>query len=173
MAKKHVPVQRLSRVQRRKGGGSWQSILRLLGVEKEKKPAARHFTIERLLRELRRRGGGSRQSVLRILGGKLDRHGAPFWKKHLEFEDPREGPRTVDVVQTNTCSFGHTIDDKVRAAGVCEIGHEVLCSIPGCLLQCTNCGAVVCRRHARTYGQKTYCRNCSWLYFWRKLCGLE
>jgi len=134
---------------------------------------AKVMNIEQFLRELRRKGGGAHQSVLRVLGCKLGEHGAAFRKEHLEFEDPKEGPRAVDIVETNTCSFGHTIDDKVRAAGVCEIGREVLCSMPGCLLQCANCGAAVCRRHAKTYGQKIYCLNCSWVYFWRKFWGLE
>jgi len=135
----------------------------------KKRPA----NIERLLRELRRRGGGARHRILRVLGGKLDRHGAVFHKEHLQFEDPREGPQVVDIVETGTCSFGHTIDDKVRVAGICEIGQEVLCSADGCMFQCIHCGAVVCRLHSRTYGEKTYCRRCLWVHYWRKFWRLD
>lgn len=123
--------------------------------------------MERQIEEFRRKSGGSRQRTMRVLGGKLDRHGAPFHREHLQFEDEDEGPQVVDIVQTATCSFGHTIDDKVRVAGVCEIGEEVLCSAEGCLFQCSYCGAVVCRRHSRTYGDKTYCLRCRWVYYWR------
>lgn len=82
---------------------------------------AKRSNINRLRGEFRRKGGGSRHTTLRVLGGKLDKDGAPFHKEHFQFEDERDGPRIVDVIQTGTCSFGHTIDDKVRVAGVCEL----------------------------------------------------
>ena len=129
--------------------------------------------MDRHLEEFRRKGGGTRQRSVRMLGGKLEPDGEPFHKEHLEFEDEAEGPQTLDVVQTSTCSFGHTVDDKVRVAGICEIGSEVLCSMEGCLLQCSHCGAVVCRRHGRTHGQKTYCLRHVWVHYWRKFWGIE
>ena len=133
----------------------------------------RQTDIDRVLRELRRKGGGSRHSTLRVLGGKLDPRGAPFHKEHVQFEDDREGPRTIDIVQTGTCSFGHTVDDKVRVAGICEIGKETLCSAEGCQLHCIRCGAVVCRIHSRTYGDKTYCLHCRWFHYWRMFWRLD
>ena len=136
-------------------------------------PKRRPFNINRVLRELRRKGGGSRHSTLRVLGGKLDGSGAPFHKEHVQFEDEREGPRTVDIVQTSTCAFGHVVDDKVRAAGICEIGGEVLCSTEGCLLHCVHCGAVICRVHSKTFGEKTYCRRCLWIRYWRAFWRLD
>jgi hypothetical protein len=135
---------------------------------------AKRHKIDILRSEFRRKGGGSRQTILRLLGGKLDREGAVFHKERLQFEDEKEGPRIVDIVQTNTCSFGHTIDDKVRVAGICEIGGEVLCSTEGCMLRCTYCGAVVCRRiHSSTYGDKTYCQRHKWIHYWRMFWRLE
>ena len=134
---------------------------------------ARRSRLDQQLEDFRQKGGGSRRSTLRVLGGKLDGQGAPFHKEHLQFEDEDEGPRAVDIVQTSTCSFGHTIDDKIRMAGVCEIGGEILCSTPGCLLQCIRCGAAVCRRHSSTYGDKTYCRSCRWSYWWRVFWRLD
>ena len=129
--------------------------------------------IDRHIEEFRRRGGGSRQSTIRALGGKLGRHGASYHKERLLSEHEEEGPQTVEIVETSTCSFGHTIDDKVRVAGICEIGGEVVCSMEGCTHQCVRCGAVVCRRHSRTYGEKTYCTRHSWIHYWRKFWGLE
>ncbi len=123
--------------------------------------------VEQLIRELRRLGGGARNTVLRVLGGKLDRHGAPFHKEHVETQHPEDGVVTVDMVETGTCSFGHVIDDKVRVEGICEIGGEVLCSTEGCMLRCDRCGAAVCRRHSRTYGERTYCLRCRWHHYWR------
>ena len=79
----------------------------------------------------------------------------------------------MDIVQTGTCSFGHVVDDKVRVAGICEIGHEVLCSSEGCALQCVHCGAVVCCRHSRTYDERTYCRRCKWRHYWRVFWMIE
>jgi len=134
---------------------------------------ARRTQFQRQISEFRRKGGGSRHTIKRVLGGKLDRHGAVFEKEQMHFEDDREGPRTVDIVQTNTCSFGHTVDDKVRVTGVCELGGEVLCSTEGCMFQCIRCGVVVCRRHSATRADKTYCHNCRWVYYWRKFWGLE
>jgi hypothetical protein len=134
---------------------------------------AKATNINRLLRELRRQGGGARQTSLRVLGGKLRPKGAPFHKEHVQFEDPDEGPRTVDIIETGTCAFGHTIDDKVRVAGLCELGREVVCSTPGCALQCCRCGAVVCARHSRTYGDKTYCLRCRWHHWWRVFWRLD
>lgn len=138
-------------------------------VNKRKKKTRRKQTtpLDRLHREFRRKGGGSRHTSLRVLGGKLDKNGSAFQKEHLQFDDDKDGPRTLDVVQTSTCSFGHTIDDKVRVAGICEIGNEVLCSMEGCVLQCSHCGAVVCRVHSRTYGDKTYCNRHKWIHYWR------
>jgi len=131
--------------------------------------------IDRVVRELRRKGGGSRHSTLRVVGDKLDVTGAPFHKEkeHVQFEDEKEGPRVVEIVESGRCSFGHIIDDKVRVAGVCEIGGEILCAMPGCLLQCCYCGAVVCRRHARTAGEKTYCTRCRWRHLWRWFWRLD
>jgi len=129
--------------------------------------------INQHLDEFRRKGGGSRQRVLRVLGSKLNRNSAPFHKERLEFEDEQEGPQTVDIVQTGTCSFGHTVDDKVRVAGICEIGGEVLCSTDGCMHQCEYCGAVVCSRHSRRYGDKTYCQRHIWVHYWRKFWRIE
>jgi len=133
---------------------------------------AKQHLIDNLCGEFRRKGGGSRQTILRVLGGKLDKNGSPFRKEHLQFEDEKEGPRVVDVVQTSTCSFGHTIDDKIRVAGICEIGGEVLCATEGCMRQCV-CGAVVCRRHSRTFGEKTYCRPHIWIHYWRMFWRLD
>ena len=129
--------------------------------------------LEQLLRELRQNGGGTRHTILRVLGGPLRRDGALFHKETLQFEDEHDGLRQVDVVETPTCSFGHTLDDKVRLAGVCEIGGETLCDTPGCMHACVCCGATVCRRHSRTYGELTYCTRCRWRHYWRIFWGLE
>lgn len=131
------------------------------------------FDIDQVLREFRRKGGGSRHSILRVLGDKLDRYGAAFHKERLQFEDEKEGPRVVDIVQTGTCSFGHVIDDKVHSAGVCEIGGEVLCTSEGCMRSCVHCGRAVCRAHSRTYDDGTYCCHCIWVHYWRALWRLE
>jgi hypothetical protein len=127
---------------------------------------AKQSLARRLLAEFRRKGGGSRQSTLRVLGSKLERNGAPFSKERLEFEDA-DGPRTVDVVETGTCSFGHVVDDKVRVAGICELGGEVLCSTEGCMLRCDHCGAAVCHQHGQTRGERTYCSRHRWIHLWR------
>jgi hypothetical protein len=129
--------------------------------------------LQRVLDHFRRAGGGSRQRVIRFISGPLEPGGATFRKERMQFEDEAEGPQTVDIVETSTCAFGHTIDDKVRAAGVCAIGDEVLCSTPGCLHQCCVCGAVVCRRHSRTYGDRTYCVRHRRVHYWRAFWGLE
>jgi len=144
-------------------------------AKKRKKKIRRKKTtpLDRLHREFRRKGGGSRHTSLRILGGKLDKNGPAFHKEHLQFEDDKDGPRILDVVQTSTCSFGHTVDDKVRVAGICEIGGEVLCSSEGCLLHCVHCGAVVCHIHSSTYGDITYCRNHKWIHYWRMFWRLD
>lgn len=138
-----------------------------------KRKRHRPTTTDSVIRELRRKGGGSRHSVLRVLGEKLTPQGAAFHKEHVQFEDEKEGPRAVDIVQTNTCSFGHTVDDKVRVAGVCEIGREVVCSTEGCMFRCCHCGAVVCRRHSRTFEEGTYCRRCVWTHYWRSFWRLD
>lgn len=134
---------------------------------------AKRSKADRLLSEFRRKGGGARQTVLRMLGEKLAKDSAPFRKEHLQFEDDRDGPRTIDVVVTGTCSFGHTVDDKVRVAGICEIGGEVLCSSEGCLFQCVRCGAVVCRRHSSTHDENTYCQRHLWIHYWRMFWRLD
>ncbi len=133
---------------------------------------AKNPTMDQLLRRLRK-SGGSQQTTIRQLGGKLRPGGAPYWKHHGTFEDDDGNPHVMDIVLTGTCSFGHTVDDKVRVAGVCEIGQEVLCSEEGCMLRCRHCGAVVCRRHSRTFGESTYCQRHTWIHYWRKFWGLE
>jgi len=142
---------------------------------KRRRPSRRkkRSHIERLRTEYRRKGGGSRQTTIRMLGGKLDRNGAPFHKEYFQFEDARDGPRVVEAVQIGTCSFGHTIDEKIRVAGICEIGGEVLCSTPGCARQCVHCGAVVCRAHRSTYGDVTYCQRHAWRHYWRLFWRLD
>lgn len=136
----------------------------------------KRYRAEDFIREHHRRGGGARQSVVRVLGDTLDRHGPAFRKEHLEFEDAH-GPRVVDVVETNLCSFGHTIDDKVRVAGTCQMPgcNAVLCSTAGCLFVCSRCGAVCCRRHSIVSGDKAYCSSpsCRWLYYWRLFWRLD
>jgi hypothetical protein len=122
---------------------------------------------------LRLPGRVGRKRTIRILAGKLDKNGAPYLKEHIVLENDQEGLLTVEIVETRTCSFGHTIDDQTRVAGICEIGSEVLCSREGCMLKCVTCGAVVCCRHSKTYGEKTYCSRHWPLYWWRKFWGLE
>jgi len=134
---------------------------------------AKRSNINRFRSEFRRKGGGSRHTVMRILGGKLDKDGSAFHKEHYQFEDNKDGPRILDVVQTSTCSFGHTVDDKVRVAGICEIGNEVLCSMEGCALNCVHCGSVVCRVHSSTFDGVTYCRKHIWIYYWRVFWRLD
>jgi len=133
---------------------------------------AKRPQMNRLRDEFRHWGGGSRHTTLRILGEKLDRYGAAFNKEQFQFEDERDGVRIVDVVESGTCSFGHTLDEKVRVAGICEIGGEVLCSTEGCLRLCVHCGAAVCSRHSRTFAEKTYCRRHVWIHYWRSFWRL-
>jgi hypothetical protein len=134
---------------------------------------AKRPKIDRLRSEFRRKGGGSRHTTLRALGGKLDKDGCPIHTERFQFDDERDGPRIVDAVQISRCSFGHTIDEKVRVAGICEIGDEVLCSTKGCKLECIHCGAVVCRVHSRTYDDKTYCNRHKWIHYWRMFWRLD
>jgi len=94
---------------------------------------ARRRRLDELLEEFRKKGGGLRRTSQKVLGGKLEAGGQAFLKEHFEFDDGDEGPRTIDVAEVPTCAFGHTIDDRVHVAGVCEIGGEVLCSVQGCL----------------------------------------
>jgi len=133
---------------------------------------AKNPRLSGLLRTLRQRGG-SQQTSVRELGGKLKPGGAPYWKVHATFEDEDGNPHVMDIVVTGTCSFGHAVDDKVRVAGICEIGREILCSEEGCMLRCRHCGSVVCRIHSRTFGENTYCRRHLWMHYWRKFWGLE
>ena len=134
---------------------------------------AKKSNMDRLRDEFREKGGGSRHTIMRVLGGKLDKNGTPFHKENVQFEDENEGARIVDVIQTSTCSFGHTVDDKIRVAGVCEIGGEVLCSTENCLLRCVHCGAVVCRVHGSIYHDKTYCQRHKWIKYWRMFWRLD
>ena len=134
---------------------------------------AKRMSIKRMIRRHRRLGGGIRQTTLRVLGGKLDKHGATYKKVHLEHDHDEDGPTVEEIVEDGLCGFGHTIGEKGRVVGVCEIGEEVVCSMEGCALQCVRCGAVVCRKHSRTYGEKTYCRRCRWVYYWRLFWRLD
>jgi hypothetical protein len=129
--------------------------------------------LDEILEEFRTKGGGLRQTSQRVLGGKLEAGGSALLREHLEFDDGDEGPRTIDVAEVPTCTFGHTIDERVRVAGICEIGGEILCSVQGCLLQCAHCGAVVCRNHSSTYGNKTYCTSHRWIHYWRVFWRLD
>ena len=133
---------------------------------------AKNLTIDKLLRVLKKRGG-SRQTTAREMAGKLTPRGAPYWKERVTYEDDDGNPATAEIVRTGTCAFGHSVDDKIRVAGVCEIGQEVLCSTEGCMLQCVHCGAVVCRKHSKTYGEKTYCHRCRWVHYWLVFWRLE
>ena len=133
---------------------------------------AKHPNINSLLRTFRQRGG-SRQTTARQLGGKLTHTGTPYWKEHITYEDDDGNPSVADIVRTGTCHFGHAVDDKVRAAGICQIGHEVLCSEEGCMLRCRHCNMVVCRLHSRTYGEVTYCTKHIWVHYWKKFWALE
>jgi hypothetical protein len=133
--------------------------------------------LDAILREHRARGGGSRQTTRRILAGRLTPGGDAYRREHLASDDPLDGPHVTDVVLTNTCSFGHVLDDKVRPAGVCEIGGEIVCSADAggqvCMQICACCGAVCCRRHSRTYGSRTYCLRCRWVGLWRTFWRLD
>ena len=158
---------------RNKHTGLFSRTLRILGFKNPPRRVKRRSQAQRFQSEFRHKGGGVRNTTLRVLGGKLDPYGLPFFKEHFEFEDQLDGPRVVDLVQTSTCSFGHTIDEKIRVAGICEIGNEVLCSTEGCLQRCIHCGAAVCRIHSSTYGDKTYCRNHLWIHYWRMFWRLD
>ena len=135
---------------------------------------SKQYRVDDFIQELRRAGGGVQQTVLRILGDTLGEHGAAFLKRHVEYEGP-DGPCVVDAVETNFCSNGHAVDDKVRVAGTCQTCKAILCSTPGCLLVCSRCGAVCCRSHCVISGEKVYClnRGCRWAYYWRLFWRLD
>jgi hypothetical protein len=134
---------------------------------------AKRLKIERLISEFRRKGGGSRRTIIKAVGGKLDKGDSAFHQEIMQLDDERDGPTTIEVVQTRTCSFGHTVDDKVRVTGICEVGGEVLCAMKNCMLQCVHCGAVVCRVHSTTYGDKTYCQKHKWIHYWKMFWRLD
>ena len=132
----------------------------------------KQIKMDRILRIFRKRGG-ARQTTVRELGGPLKARGTPYWKEHISYEDENGNPHVVDLVRTGTCSFGHTIDDKVRAAGICQVGQEVLCSEEGCLLRCRHCGDVVCRLHSLSFGEIIYCQRHIWVHYWKLFWALE
>ena len=126
--------------------------------------------------------GGTRITTTRVLGGRITDDNVIFTREHLETEDDRGNSVQLEAYEARQCSFGHLIDQDVRATSTCRICGAILCSTgagstEACSAQCFNCGLVCCARHRATYTLNdghtiTYCYRCSWKHWWRKFWGL-
>ena len=122
---------------------------------------------------LNRPGRLTRKTIVRVLGEKLGRNSPAYLRENLVLDNERDGLHTIDFGEIPLCGNNHTITDQVRIKGRCEMCDMLLCSQDGCALQCVVCGAVVCRRHSKTYGEKTYCSRHWPIHYWLKFWGLE
>ena len=90
---------------------------------------------------------GTRVSTTRLAGRRATTDNVLFTREHIETEDDGGGLRQIDVFDTRTCSFGHFLDQNVRATAICGFCHELMCSIDGCAGSCSECGMACCARH--------------------------
>jgi len=105
----------------------------------------------------------TRKTVMRVIEGKVDQDGAAFIQEQLNYIAPDMTVRSVDVISSRTCSFGHLQDQQTRLVASCEICQAYTCSAPGCSFSfsCCHCGRAVCKRHGHLYSDgEVYCSRC-------------
>ena len=116
----------------------------------------------------------TRRTTLRLIEGKAQEDNAAFVQERLDFIDRDGTVRSVDLISSRTCSFGHCLDQQTRLVGVCEVCHAYTCSVgatsgaPGkatsptaCSFSCVKCGCALCRRHVHISSDgETYCPRC-------------
>jgi len=107
---------------------------------------------------------GTRVTTVRLLGRRTADDNVLFAREHLETEDDEGNAREIDVYDARTCSFGHLLDQDVRATALCQTCGEVMCSTEDCTGWCCVCGSACCANHrirCVVGGQKlTYCNRC-------------
>lgn len=116
-------------------------------------------TREELLELLNRSSPRARKTIIRALGGKADTDNLAFVKETLDFVQPDQTVRSVEFLDSRTCSSGHLQDDKTRFVSIAQCCGAVTCSVEGCSLNC-RCGKSLCRRHAHLVAGQPYCSRC-------------
>ena len=117
-------------------------------------------TREELLQLLTKCSPRTRKTFMRTIEGKVADDNVAVIKETLDFMQPDLTVRSVEFISSRTCSHGHLLDDKTRIVAVAECCSAITCSVEGCSLNCNRCSKSLCRRHAHTLGDLTYCAAC-------------
>lgn len=115
----------------------------------------------------------TRKTTFRLIEGKADQDAAAFVQEKMDFIDMDGTVRSVDLISSRTCSFGHLQDQQTRLTSVCERCGAYTCSSPGCSFTCLRCGGAFCRRHIHIFSDgKAYCNKCRFFKWLRILFDL-
>jgi len=114
--------------------------------------------------ELVEKSSGVRHELfLRLIEGKVSQDNVGTIEDVFNLVDENLTPRSIKLLSTRTCDFGHLLDQKVRLVNKCERCGLLTCSSKGCSYTCQRCGRAFCRRHVSVYSDgQAYCSNCKW-----------
>ncbi|MCJ7762724.1 hypothetical protein MUP38_04625, partial [Candidatus Bathyarchaeota archaeon] len=104
----------------------------------------------------------TRKTTLRLIENKVSEDDTVFAQEELNFVEADATVRSVSIIATKTCDYGHLLDQHTRLVAVCEVCGLHTCSTAGCSYTCARCGRAICRRHvAFIYSSdEAYCSRC-------------
>lgn len=127
---------------------------------------------------LAKSSGVRHERFIRTIEGKASQDDVEPIVEHIQdvfnLVDENSTPRSIKLLGTRTCDFGHVLDQKVRSVSKCERCGLLTCSSKGCSFTCIRCGRALCRRDASIHKGQAYCSGwCSLTYWWRKFWGVD
>ena len=118
------------------------------------------ITRQDMLNEMNTAGPRARQTTIRLIEGDVADDGVAYTKETLNFLDNDGTTRSLEVLSTRLCSFGHVLDQRVNPAARATCCGAITCGTPGCCQNCIRCGVSLCRRHTQFVDGEPFCRRC-------------
>jgi len=123
--------------------------------------------LDGMLSELRT-SGGYRKQELHEIGPVATTDGTTWQDEHIHYDDIVNGiENEIDIKRSRRCSCGEVLGYKNNVLGTCMVCGSILCSTDGCAHRCEYCGNIVCTRHAKKYGEHTFCTRHRFIAWWR------
>ena len=99
----------------------------------------------------------NRERTVHVVGPRASSDGVAWDDEQVEYWHDGRATVTLKHRVTRRCDCGALIAGDTRILGTCSHCSRILCSADGCSARCESCGALVCKRHALAFGDRTFC----------------
>jgi hypothetical protein len=99
----------------------------------------------------------NRERSVQVVGPPVSSDGVAWDDEQVEYW--RDGKATVTLKHrvARRCDCGAIISGDAKILGTCSHCSRILCNAEGCSARCQAWGALVCREHAFSFGDHTFC----------------